>query len=88
MLSWCDYRKSIYETQIVNQVNTLKKNVLGDTNIVLHETDINSANKESFKIMRKEENRTVFWNEMSNIFTNSDLVAIGAAINILLLLVM
>lgn len=72
--------KEVYQNKIIPQVNSLKHAVFGNSEIILHESEIRRA-KPPYSKMRKTEKRTEFWEGMQGIFRNP-LVPIGAAIHI------
>jgi len=74
-------KKDIYQYRIIPAVRALKQKVFGNDNIILHESEIRSAQKQ-YKNMRKKQNRIDFWDGMNHIFQDYELTSIGASINI------
>ncbi|MFJ7680433.1 DUF3800 domain-containing protein [Peribacillus sp. NPDC097198] len=74
-------KKEAYESEIVPQVRSLKQQVFGNTDIILHEWEIR-AGKDPYKVIRQKEKRDEFWQGMDNIFRNYDLTTLGASIHI------
>lgn len=73
--------KNTYEDNIIPAVRSLKNKIFGNTDIILHESELRAA-KEPYTILRQEERREEFWKGMNEIFQNNSLTSIGAAINI------
>lgn len=74
-------QKETYEKEVIDAVKDLKIKVFGNTDIILHEKEIRDA-KGEYSVMSKKANRTLFWTEMSKIFTNHDLITLGASIHL------
>lgn len=52
-LGGCAIEKEIYEKKICPFIKNMKKEIFEDEDIILHETEIRSANKSIYKSMRK-----------------------------------
>lgn len=74
-------KKETYENEIVSEVRLLKQRVFGNTDVILHETEIR-ASKGEYSILSRKEKREEFWNGMDNIFRNHALNTLGASIHI------
>lgn len=74
-------KKEVYENEIINNVNTLKNDIFGTTNVVLHEVDVRKAKDDKFRLFRIKENREKLWTTLRNIFVTNDFKFIGASIN-------
>lgn len=73
--------KNVYESEMIPAVRNLKREIFGDTDIILHESEIRAATG-SYKIMRQKIIREHFWGKLSEIFESIEVTSIGAAINI------
>lgn len=74
-------KKETYENEIIPEVRSLKQNVFGNTDIILHESEIRSG-KNLYKAIRKKEKRDEFWEGMERIFRDYSITTIGASIHI------
>ncbi|MCP3763698.1 DUF3800 domain-containing protein [Domibacillus sp. A3M-37] len=74
-------KKETYENEIIPEVRALKNNVFGNTEIILHESEVRAA-KDQYTVLRQPEKRNEFWQGMANIFRNFSLTTIGASIHI------
>lgn len=73
--------KNDYESKVIPAVKQLKSDIFGNTDIILHESEIRAA-KNDYKLMRRKEKRAQFWSGMSNVFQMTDMKSIGSAIHI------
>jgi len=73
--------EEIYKKTIIKDINAIKNSVFGNTEVILHESEIRDA-EDNYLEMRKPEKRNLFWNELNRVFTNGNITTIGAAINI------
>lgn len=76
----CIIEKKIYENNIIGKIQRIKNDVLENSNIILHESEIRSAKDEDYKIFRNKELREKFWSEMKLIF-KEEFYTICASIN-------
>lgn len=67
--------------KICDDIREIKKAVFGDEDIILHETELRMARKDIYKVMRRSEKRTFFWQEMGRIFDENEIVVFTAVIN-------
>lgn len=74
-------KKETYESEIVPEVRLLKQRVFGNTDIILHESEIRTG-KDQYIILRRQEKREEFWDGMDNIFQNFAVTTLGASIHI------
>lgn len=74
-------KKEIYESEVVPEVRLLKQQVFGNTDIILHESEIRSG-KGQYLIMRRKAKREEFWNGMEKLFQNHAVTTLGASIHI------
>lgn len=74
-------KKEVYEKEIIPEVRVLKNNIFGNTDIILHESEIRKS-RENYVHMRRKEKREAFWMGMDNIFRNFPITTIGSAIHI------
>lgn len=70
-----------YKKIIIKEINSMKNSVFGNTQVILHESELRAA-KDEYTEMRKEKKRTFFWRELNRIFTNFNITTIGAAIEV------
>lgn len=70
-----------YKKTIIREINSMKNSVLGNTEVILHESELRSA-KGEYSEMRKEKKRTFFWKELNRIFVTYNITTIGAAIDV------
>ena len=70
-----------YKKIIIKDINAIKNLVFGNTEVILHESELRVA-KGDYSEMRKPEKRSLFWNELNRVFTNVNITTIGAAIDI------
>jgi hypothetical protein len=74
-------KKETYEKEIITEVRDLKNKVFGNTEIILHESEVRGA-KDEFSILRRKEKRDEFWQGIDNIFKSYPLTTIGASIHL------
>jgi Protein of unknown function (DUF3800) len=72
--------KETYQKEIVPEVNKLKNQVFGTSEIVLHESEIRKAQGQ-YTNMRDKDKRKEFWEGMENIFKNFSLTTLGSSIH-------
>lgn len=70
-----------YKKTIIREINSMKNSVFGNTEVILHESELRSA-KGEYSEMRKEKKRTFFWKELNRIFVTYNITTIGAAIDV------
>lgn len=80
-LGGCAIEKEIYEKKICPFIKNMKKEIFEDEDIILHETEIRSANKSIYKPMRKTDIREKFWKYMGEVFNPKDITVFVAVIN-------
>lgn len=80
-LGGCAIEKEVYEEKICPYVKDLKRDVFGDENVVLHETELRLAKKEIYKGMRRKEKRELFWDGMGKMFDKNDITVFAAVMN-------
>lgn len=80
-LGGCAIEKEIYEKKICPFIKNMKKEIFADEDIILHETEIRSANKSIYKSMRKTDIREKFWKYMGEVFNPKDITVFVAVIN-------
>lgn len=73
--------KKEYQEKVCPFIRTMKKSVFDDEDIILHETELRLAKKDGYKIMRRVEKRTLFWQEMGRLFDENDITVFTAVIN-------
>lgn len=67
--------KKVYENEIIPAVRNLKRDVFGDTDIILHESEIRMASG-AYRVMRQKEIREEFWKQLSEIFQTTEITSI------------
>ena len=73
--------KTVYQNEICPYMKKMKKDIFGDEDIILHETELRLARKESYRIMRKSEYRALFWKRMGELFDKWNITVFTAVIN-------
>jgi hypothetical protein len=73
--------EEIYKKTIIKDINAIKNSVFGNSEVILHESEIRDA-KDEYSEMRKPEKRNLFWNELNRVFSSGNITTIGAAINV------
>lgn len=73
--------KTEYQEKVCPFIRIMKKTVFDDEDIILHETELRTAKKGNYKIMRRVEKRTLFWQEMARLFDENDITVFTAVIN-------
>lgn len=73
--------EDIYKKNIIKEINAIKNSLFGNTEIILHESEIRDA-KNDYSEMRKPEKRNLLWSELNRVFTSGKITTIGAAIDV------
>ncbi|WP_252255120.1 DUF3800 domain-containing protein [Clostridium sp. ZBS12] len=73
--------EDIYKKNIIKDINSIKNSVFGNTEVILHESEIRAAKGEYVEV-RKVEKRNLLWNELKRVFTSNNITTIGAAIEV------
>ena len=81
-LAGCIIEENTYINFIIPHLNALKNNVFGNTEVILHESEIRIAKEEPYKIMRNPDKRNIFWRDLENSFKMNDFKTIAVAINL------
>lgn len=79
-LGGCAIEKEYYEKTVIPYVNQIKKEIWGNENIILHETDIRAAKSDDYKILRNKDIRDKFWKRMGELFDNYEITVFSATI--------
>lgn len=72
-------KRSIYEDQMIDDINELKKKHFADTSIIFHYTEM-KKNKGTFQVLKDGAIRTNFWNDFNNTLRNIDFTTLGVYI--------
>lgn len=78
-LGGCIIEKENYINRVIPFVKQIKQNVFGNTDIILHETEIRRA-KEKYSVMSKERKREVFWKYMRKVFRDYNITVLSAVV--------
>ncbi|MBN1040072.1 DUF3800 domain-containing protein [Clostridium botulinum] len=73
--------EEIYKKNIIKDINFIKNSVFGNTEVILHESEIRAA-KGDYVEVRKQEKRELLWNELNRVFMSNNIATIGAAIEV------
>ena len=80
-LGGCAIEKEYYIDKIIPFVATMKKEIFGDENVILHETELRNVKKQEYAVMRNVEKRRLFWEKMSELFEQHEITVFSAIIN-------
>lgn len=73
--------KTEYDNVVKNRIIDLKINTFGSTEVVLHEIDLRKNDDAPYIVLKDKEKREQFWAELRDIFQQSDIYTIGAAVH-------
>ncbi len=80
-LGGCAIEKEYYENTIKPFMANMKKEVFGDENIILHETELRAVKRKEYGVLRNKETRELFWKRIAELFDNHDITVFSAVIN-------
>lgn len=80
-LGGCAIEKNIYEEKICPYIKQMKNDIFEDEDIILHETEIRSAQKDIYKVMRRKDKRESFWEYMGELFESNNITVFTTVIN-------
>lgn len=80
-LAGCIIKQSTYTQKIIPAVSNLKINIFNNTDAILHEIDIREAKKAPYTILKDRDKCSLFWNELTKVFTDNEFYTVGVCIN-------
>ena len=80
-LGGCAIEKEYYNNTILPFVANMKKEIFGDENIILHETELRAVKRTEYAVLRNKDKRELFWNRMAELFNNHNITVFSAVIN-------
>lgn len=80
-LGGCAIEKDYYNNTIIPFVSNMKKEIFGDENVILHETELRGTKRPEYAVLRNPAKRQLFWDKMSELFTNHEITVFSAVIN-------
>ncbi len=79
-LGGCIVEKNLYKNEIIPFIETMKIDVFGSKDVILHETDIRDAYKDEYRNMRKKEKRNLFWDSMQKLFDSFEIKILNVVV--------
>ena len=80
-LGGCAIEKEYYTNTIIPFIANIKKEIFGDENIILHETELRAVKRTEYAVLRNKDKRELFWNRMAELFDNHNITVFSAVIN-------
>lgn len=75
-------RQDVYTSEIIPSVNKLKKEIFGSTDVILHEADIQRAQKDTpYAVFKDASTRKYYWDAIKDIFTTYNVNVFSASIH-------
>jgi hypothetical protein len=71
-----------YNNRLIPMVNSLKNGIYGNSDIILHESEIRAHDKSPYDILKDQSLRNEFWNQLSKIFSDIEFSTIGVGVDI------
>lgn len=81
VLGGCVIEEKAYHNNVMPHVNTMKMDIWGNTEVILHEFEIREASADPYRVLRTTSKREKFWLEMRNVFSMDCVNTIGVAID-------